>query len=96
MRCLDAVAFPKVKRFLRVAKWVYKAGQMLLRYLFIVKGFLWGNGGVTTILCFLPEGVSLLPMWFSGCRLQPGHHQLKIAKEGERLAGDVSRSTSAN
>ena len=29
VRCLDAVAFPEVRRFLRVAKWVYKAGEML-------------------------------------------------------------------
>ena len=31
VRCLDSVAFPEARRFLRVAKWVYKAGQMLLR-----------------------------------------------------------------
>ena len=24
VRCLDSVAFPEVRRFLRVAKWVYK------------------------------------------------------------------------
>ena len=28
-RCLDSVAFPEVRRFLRVAKWVCKAGQGL-------------------------------------------------------------------
>ena len=27
VRCLDSVAFPEVRRFLRVAKWVYKAGK---------------------------------------------------------------------
>ena len=27
VRCLDAVAFPEVRRFLRVAKWVYQAGR---------------------------------------------------------------------
>ena len=26
VRCLDSVAFPEVRRFLRVAKWVYKVG----------------------------------------------------------------------
>ena len=33
MRCLNATGsavFEEVKRFLRIAKWVYKAGQMLL------------------------------------------------------------------
>ena len=39
VRCLDAVAFAEVRRFLRVAKWVYKAGQMLLRLR--VRRFLW-------------------------------------------------------
>ena len=29
VRCLDAVAFPEVRRFLRVAKWVYKADNGL-------------------------------------------------------------------
>ena len=27
VRCLDAVAFPEVRRFLRVAKWIYKVGR---------------------------------------------------------------------
>ena len=27
VRCLGAAAFPEVRRVLRVAKWVYKAGQ---------------------------------------------------------------------
>ena len=35
-------------------------------------------------------------MWLSGCGLHPGDHRLKIAKEGERLAGNIWRSTSAN
>ena len=31
VRCLDSVAFPEVRRFARVAKWVYKAGQGLVK-----------------------------------------------------------------
>ena len=61
VRCLDSVAFPEVRRFLRVAKWVYKAGQMPLRLQVHGVSFegLGGTfvvfGSVTTILCFLPE-----------------------------------------
>ena len=40
--------------------------------------------------------LSIQRVSFSGCRLHVGHHELKIAKEGARLAGDVSRSIQAN
>ena len=42
VRCLDSVTFPEVRRFLRVAKWVCKVGQMLVRTCH--HGLFWRDG----------------------------------------------------
>ena len=65
VRCLDSVAFPEVRRFLRVAKWVYKAGQMLLRlpvaHAFYLNGFTSSPCGCQAADCTLVTTSSRLP-----------------------------------
>ena len=67
VRCLDAVAFLEVRRFLRVAKWVYKAGQMLLRLRVHRPGGTEGLCSSPVVHIFYLNGLtSRLPMWLSG------------------------------
>ena len=99
MRCLDSVAFPEVRRFLRVAKWVYKVGQGLEKDCYSRVRCLPNSGRFWSSRLATVTGVLNFGLAWStleGFQLHAGDAKFQLAEAVQSVAGTMPRRPSAH